>query len=163
MWCTVLRKGALNSEIEHPCVRCTMATLSASGPGSGKTPFFPYIKDGNSTGRNRSPRMRWLFLAGVVLFSSLAVAQNAPQVTGVDPDSGKVNDTVTVSGSNLGKATVSSVFLSDEKNDYKAVIVEQSDDKITMKVPQVKPGDYNVSVQVGDKLFIKPVKFKVEQ
>jgi len=107
--------------------------------------------------------MRWLLLAGVVLFSSLAVAQNAPQVTGVDPGSGKVNDTVTVSGSNLGKATVSSVFLSDEKNDYKAVIVEQSDDKITMKVPQVKPGDYNVSVQVGDKLFIKPVKFKVEQ
>ena len=107
--------------------------------------------------------MRWLFLAGVVLFSSLAVAQNAPQVTGVDPESGKVNDTVTVSGSNLGKATVSSVFLSDDKNDYKAVIVEQSDDKITMKVPQVKPGDYNVSVQVGDKLFIKPVKFKVEQ
>jgi hypothetical protein len=140
-----------------------MATLSASGPGSGKTPFFPYIKDGNSTDRSRSPRLRWLFLAGVVLFSSLAIAQNAPQVTGVDPGSGKVNDTVTVSGSNLGKATVSSVFLSDEKNDYKAVIVEQSDDKITMKVPQVKPGDYNVSVQVGDKLFIKPVKFKVEQ
>jgi hypothetical protein len=107
--------------------------------------------------------MRWLLLAGVVFFSSLAVAQNAPQVTGVDPDSGKVNDTVTVSGSNLGKTTVSSVFLSDDKNDYKAVIVEQSDDKITMKVPQVKPGEYNVSVQVGDKLFIKPVKFKVEQ
>jgi len=90
--------------------------------------------------------MRWLILAGVVLFSSLAIAQNAPQVTGVDPESGKVNDTVTLSGSNLGKATVSSVFLSDDKNDYKAVIVDQSDDKITMKVPQVKPGDYNVSV-----------------
>jgi hypothetical protein len=107
--------------------------------------------------------MRWLFLAGVILFASLAVAQNAPQVTGVDPESGKVNDTVTVSGSNLGKAVVSSVFLSDDKNDYKAVIVEQSDDKITLKVPQVKAGAYNISVQVGDKLFIKPVKFKVEQ
>jgi phenylacetate-coenzyme A ligase PaaK-like adenylate-forming protein len=106
--------------------------------------------------------MRWLFLVAVVLFSSLAVAQNAPQVTGVDPESGRVNDTVTVSGSNLGKATVSSVFLSDDKNDYKAVIVDQSDDKITLKVPQVKAGDYNISVQVGDKLFIKPVKFKVE-
>jgi hypothetical protein len=32
-----------------------------------------------------------------------------------------------------------------------------------VKVPQVKPGDYNISIQVGDKLFIKPVKFKVEQ
>jgi hypothetical protein len=139
-----------------------MATLSAGGPGFGKTPFFPYIQGGNSAGRSRCPRMRWLFLAGVVLFSSLALAQNAPQVTGVDPGSGKVNDTVTVSGSNLGKASVSSVFLSDDKNDYKAVIVEQSDDKITLKIPQVKAGDYNISVQVGDKLFIKPVKFKVE-
>jgi hypothetical protein len=140
-----------------------MATLSAGGPGFSKTPFFSKSRNGNNSARSTSPRMRWLFLAGVVLFSSLAVAQNAPQVTGVDPESGKVNDTVTVAGSNLGKATVSSVFLSDDKNDYKAVIVDQSDDKITMKVPQVKPGDYNVSVQVGDKLFIKPVKFKVEQ
>jgi len=140
-----------------------MATLSAGGPGFGKIPLFSDATNRNNTGRSRSPRKRWLFLAGVVLFSSLAVAQNAPQVTGVDPDSGKVNDTMTLSGSNLGKGTVSSVYLSDDKNDYKAVIVDQSDDKITVKVPQVKAGDYNVSIQVGDKLFIKPVKFKVEE
>jgi hypothetical protein len=140
-----------------------MATLSAGGPGFGKTLLFSSTKHGTNTERRRNLYKRWVFLAGVILFSSLAVAQNAPQVTGVDPASGKVSDTVTVSGSNLGKASVSSVFLSDEKNDYKATIVDQSDDKITMKVPQVKPGDYNVSVQVGDKLFIKPVKFKVEQ
>ena len=103
-----------------------------------------------------------MFLAGMVLFASLAVAQNAPQVTAVDPASGKVNDTVTVSGNNLGKDSVSSVYLSDDKTDYKTTIVDQSDDKITVKVPQVKPGDYNVSIQVGNNLFIKPVKFKVE-
>jgi hypothetical protein len=140
-----------------------MATLSASGPGFGKTLLSSSTKNGTNTDRRRNLFKRWVFLAGVILFSSLAVAQNAPQVTGVDPESGKVNDTVTVSGSNLGKGSVSSVFLSDDKNDYKATIVEQSEDKITVKVPQVKPGDYNVSVQVGDKLFIKPVKFKVEQ
>jgi|SRR5579864_1593950 len=140
-----------------------MATLSANGPGYGKTPLFSFTKNGTSAERRRNLYKRWVFLAGVILLSSLAVAQNAPQVTGVDPDTGKVNDTVTVSGSNLGKATVSSVYLSDDKNDYKATIVDQSDAKITMKVPQVKAGDYNVSVQVGDKLFIKPVKFKVEQ
>jgi len=140
-----------------------MATLSASGPRFGKAPSFSNTRNGKKRSRSGSAPMRWLLFAGVILFSSLAVAQNAPQVTGVDPEMGKVNDTVTVSGSNLGKATVSSVFLSDDKNDYKAVIVDQSDNKITMKVPQVKPGDYNVSVQVGDKLFIKPVKFKVEQ
>jgi hypothetical protein len=140
-----------------------MATLSAGGPGFGNTPLFSITKYGTNTDRGRNPYKRWVFLAAVVLFSSLAVAQNAPQVTGVDPASGKVSDTVTVSGTNLGKASVSSVFLSDDKNDFKATIVDQSDDKITMKVPQCKPGDYNVSVQVGDKLFIKPVKFKVEQ
>src|SRR5512135_2031967 len=140
-----------------------MATLSASGPGFGKTPLFSSTKNGTNIGRSRGLGKRWVFLAGVILFSSLAIAQNAPQVTGVDPASGKVSDTVTVSGSNLGKASVSSVYLSDDKNDYKATIEDQSDDKITVKVPQVKPGDYNISIQVGNNLFIKPVKFKVEQ
>src|SRR6266700_1900131 len=126
-----------------------MATLSAGGPEFGKTPLFFNTKNGTHTGRGRNLYKRWVILAGVVLISSLAVAQNAPQVTGVDPESGKVNDTLTVSGNNLGKTSVSSVYLSD--------------DKITVKVPQVKPGGYNISVQVGDKLFIKPVKFKVEQ
>ena len=139
-----------------------MATFSAGGPDFGKAPIFPSTKTGIRTDRRRNHPKRWVILAGVILFSSLAIAQNAPQVTGVDPESGKVNDTVTVSGNNLGKASVSSVYLSDDKNDYKATIVEQSDEKITMKVPQVKPGGYNISVQVGDKLFIKPVKFKVE-
>jgi hypothetical protein len=140
-----------------------MATLSAGGPGFGKFPFFSSISNKNNNQHSGNKRKWWLFLGGVILFSSLAVAQNAPQVTGVDPASGKVNDTLTVSGNNLGKASVSSVYLSDDKNDYKAAIVDQSDDKITVKVPQVKAGDYNVSIQVGDKLFIKPVKFKVEE
>ena len=140
-----------------------MATLSASGPGFGETPLISSTKNETNIGRSRGLGKRWMFLAGVILFSSLAVAQNAPQVTGVDPASGKVSDTVTVSGSNLGKASVSSVYLSDDKNDYKATIEDQSDDKITVKVPQVKPGDYNISIQVGNNLFIKPVKFKVEQ
>jgi hypothetical protein len=140
-----------------------MATFPASGPGFGKTPLFPYPKNAKYTGHIMGLRRQWVFLAGVILFSSLAIAQNAPQVTGVDPASGKVNATLTVSGTNLGKASVSSVFLSNDKEDYKAVIVDQSDDKITLKVPQVKAGDYNVSIQVGDKLFIKPVKFKVEE
>jgi hypothetical protein len=70
---------------------------------------------------------------------------------------------VTVSGSNLGKAAVSSIYLSDDKNDYKATVVDQGDEKITIKVPQVKPGGYNISIQVGDKLFIKPVKFRVSE
>jgi hypothetical protein len=140
-----------------------MATLSAGEPGFGKTPVFSCIRNRNRNHHSGAPYKHWVFLAAFVFISALTVAQNAPTVTGVDPASGKVNDTVTVSGSNLGKATISSVFLSDDKSDFKAAIVDQSDDKITMKVPQVKAGDYNISVQVGDKLFIKPVKFKVEE
>jgi IPT/TIG domain-containing protein len=140
-----------------------MATLSAGGPCFGTTSFFFRKQNKTSVERGGKTYVRWVILAGAILFASLAIAQNAPQVTGVDPASGKVNDTMTVSGNNLGKASVSSVYLSDDKNDYKAAIEDQSDDKITAKVPQVKPGDYNISIQVGDKLFIKPVKFKVEQ
>ncbi len=140
-----------------------MATLSASGSCISKSPHCSEAASNSEIGRAGKISRRWAILAGLVLFSSLAVAQNAPQVTGVDPASGKVNDTVTLSGSNLGKESVSSVYLSDDKNDYKAAIVDQSNDKITAKVPQVKPGGYNVSIQVGDKLFIKPVKFTVEQ
>jgi|SRR5215472_898832 len=139
-----------------------MAELSAGGPVYRKFALFSHTKTSRDADRNHSARKIWLVLAGVILLIALSRAQNAPQVSGVDPASGKVNDTVTVSGDNLGKASVSAVYLSDDKNDYKATIVEQADDKIQMKVPQVKPGPYNISIQVGDKLFIKPVKFTVE-
>ena len=38
------------------------------------------------------------------------------------------------------------MFLSDDKSDYKAIIVEQADEKLVFKVPQVKAGPYNLSV-----------------
>jgi len=98
----------------------------------------------------------------LALSSRAVFAQNTPSFTTVDPISGKVNDQITVTGENLGKASISAVFLSDDKNDYKATIVEQSDSKIVMKVPQVKPGSYNVSYQKGNAIYIQPVRFTVE-
>jgi IPT/TIG domain len=139
-----------------------MANLSAGRPDHGNFSLLSQTKTNTNTDRDHSARKIWLLLAGVILLSALTSAQNAPQVSGVDPATGKVNDTVTVSGDNLGKASVSAVYLSDDKNDFKATIVDQADDKIQVKVPQVKPGPYNISIQVGDKLFIKPVKFTVE-
>ncbi len=32
-----------------------------------------------------------------------------------------------------------------------------------MKVPHIAPGDYNVSIQTGNAIFIQPVRFTVEQ
>jgi IPT/TIG domain-containing protein len=108
-------------------------------------------------------RYRIPLLAAVVVLSSLAFAQSAPKITGVDPASGKVNDSVAVSGSGLEKGAVTAVFLSDEKSDYKAVIVSQAAEKIVMKIPQVKPGGYNVSIQVGNGILIEPVRFTVQE
>ena len=106
---------------------------------------------------------RCALLTSAMFAALLLFAQNSPHIAGVDPSSGKVNDSVIVTGMNLGKGNVSAVFLSDDKSDYKATVVEQADDKIVMKVPQVKVGSYNVSIQQGDKILIMPVHFKVEQ
>ena len=103
-----------------------------------------------------------LVMASLLIASPSLFSQGAPKVSGVDPATGKVNDNVTVSGSNLAKDSVAAVFLSDEKTDYKAVIVEQSADKIVMKVPQVKPGSYNISIQVGNGILIEPVRMTVQ-
>jgi hypothetical protein len=104
-----------------------------------------------------------ILLFAAVLLSPLIFAQGNPQVTAVDPTTGKVNDSVTIAGANLGKGNVVAVFLSDDKSDYKGTIVDQSDEKIVMKIPQVKAGDYNISVQVGNNILIKPVRFTVQE
>ena len=123
---------------------------------------LPGTKEGKGRDRNKVGLWRLTFLAAVLL-APLIFAQGVPEVTGVEPSSGKVNDTVTITGQNLGKDSVSSVFLSDDKSDYKATIVEQTAEQIVVKVPQVKPGNYNFSIQVGNMIFIKPVRFKVQE
>ena len=99
----------------------------------------------------------------LTLLGPLLFAQGSPRVTDVDPSSGKVNDTVTVAGENLGKGAVSAVFLSDDRTDYKATLVEQSEEKIVMKVPHVRPGRYNISIQTGNTIYIQPVRFTAQE
>ena len=110
--------------------------------------------------RDKLLRFGALLLTSLLLLAPFAHTQS---IASVDPTEGKVNDQVTVSGSNLGKASVGSLFLSDDKNDYKATIVSQADDKVVMKIPSVKPGSYNVSVLAGGKIVILPVRFKVDE
>ena len=105
----------------------------------------------------------FLLAATTVLTASLAMGQAGPRVTGVEPSSGKVESNLTLNGENLGKESVASVFLSDDAKDYKAAVVEQTAAKIVMKVPQVKAGGYNVSIQVGNNIFIQPIRFTVAE
>lgn len=100
----------------------------------------------------------------LLLLEAMVWAQgSSPRIAGVEPAAGKVNDTVTVTGENLGKESVAGFLLSDDKTDYKAVLVEQTASKVVFKVPQVKAGDYNVSIQVGNNILIQPVRFKVQE
>ena len=105
----------------------------------------------------------FLLAATTVLTASLAIGQSGPRVTGVEPGHGKVESSVTVMGENLGKESVTNIFLSDDTTDYKAAVLEQAAGKIVAKVPKVKPGGYNVSVQVGNNIFIQPIRFTVEE
>jgi IPT/TIG domain len=104
-------------------------------------------------------------MAAAVLFGLHArqlPAQSSPHITAVDPVSGKVNDVVTVTGESLEKTQVTSVYLSNDKDDFKASVVSQDSAKIVMKIPDVKPGGYNVSIQTGNAIFIQPVRFTVQ-
>jgi hypothetical protein len=94
---------------------------------------------------------------------SLLLAQNAAKVTALDPTMGKTDDTVTVTGENLGKDNVVAIFLSDDNDDFKATVVEQAASKIVMKVPKAKVGRYNLSIQVKDRILILPLRFEVTQ
>ena len=103
-------------------------------------------------------------LAAACVVPSLTRAQSAsPHISSITPDSGKSEDTITIAGDNLGKDKVAAVFLSDDKLDHKAVVVDQETTKIVIKVPDgLKAGDYNISVQEGGAIYIQPVIFVVK-
>ena len=140
-----------------------MAHAPATHSGPSKISTRPKTRDRKLGRRDWKAFRRFALFIAVILMSPLILAQSSPQVTSDDPPSGKVNDSVTVTGADLAKGSVSAVFLSNDKEDFKATIVEQSAGKIILKIPQVKAGNYNISVQVGDKILIKPVRFTVEE
>jgi IPT/TIG domain len=123
----------------------------------------PKLETGTGRGIRLNHAAKWGFVLLPLLLASLLLAQSAPKVNTVDPTSGKVNDNVTLTGENLGKDNVAAVNLSDADSDFQATVVEQGSDKIVMKVPQVKAGDYNVSIQVKDRILILPLRFTVTE
>jgi hypothetical protein len=140
-----------------------MANSPAVDPGSSRLARFGVENGIASFGCTRT----FLKIGFIALLLLLCLAprvggQNSPKITAVAPAAGKVNDSVTLTGENLGKDSISAVFLSDDKDDYKATLVEQGSAKIILKVPQVKSGGYNISIQEGDKILILPVKFTVQ-
>jgi hypothetical protein len=141
-----------------------MANSPAYDPGSSVFTRPSGVENGTVCPARARTFLKISFMA---MFLLLCLAprvggQNAPKITTVAPATGKVNDSVTLTGENLGKDSVSAVFLSDDKDDYKATMMEQANGKIVLKVPEVKSGGYNISIQEGDKILILPVRFTVQ-
>ena len=89
-----------------------------------------------------------------------------PVMRSVDPTTAKADDTITVSGENLGKLHVAAVYLTSGKVDLKLQIVEQADTTIKAKVPaKITAGKYNLMVLTARKvpnLIEQPVAVIVE-
>lgn len=141
-----------------------MAKSPAYDPSSSRFTRLSGVENGTVCPARARMFLKVSFIAMLLLLclAPRVGGQNAPKVTTVAPAAGKVNDSVTLTGENLGKDSVSAVFLSDDKDDYKATVVEQANGKIVLKVPEVKSGGYNISIQEGDKILILPVRFTVQ-
>ena len=99
--------------------------------------------------------------------TAAAFAQSAsPRADNVEPDTGKSGSIITLNGDNLEKPNVAELFLTDGKNDVKAVIVEQAAKAIKFKIPaEAKPGRYAILMLTGGKdpkYLEQPVKVTVE-
>jgi len=86
----------------------------------------------------------------------------SPKITSVAPLEAKVGDEVTLVEEKLGKGAVKAVYISSDKEDFRASIVSQSADKIVIKVPTVKPGTYNPSIEVEKALLIQAIPLTIQ-
>lgn len=114
--------------------------------------------------------MRIGFLvAGILAIIALAPALGAQncRISSVDPDSGKIGDTVGATGEAVDAAKVDEVYLTDGTNDFKVQILQQTDTLIKFKVPaKIKPGRYSIMIRTKGKdvkLLEQPVRFTVDE
>ena len=107
-----------------------------------------------------------LTLALMAATLALQAQQPSPRMTGVEPESAKVGDTLTASGENLDKGNVDEVYLTAGNKDYKATITEQTATAIKLTVPAGVPaGRYALMVLTSGKepkLMEQPVKVTIE-
>jgi hypothetical protein len=142
-----------------------MFCAQANHPNSSRhiSPSNGDAGEGSERRRRLATHGKWGIALLALFLVPMVIAQNPTKVTALDPATGKVNDDVTLTGENLGKESVAAVFLSDAQDDFKATLVEQAEQKILMKVPQVKAGSYNLSIQIKDQILILPLRFQVTE
>ncbi len=115
--------------------------------------------------------MKLSFAITLLLASGFAAygQQAMPRMMAVEPQNGKTGDVIAVSGENLQKDAVAKVYLTDGKNDFEAVITDQSDKEIKFKIPAKATGRLALMILTtakdpkDQKLIEQPVKVQVDQ
>jgi hypothetical protein len=76
----------------------------------------------------------------------------SPQATRLEPKVAKPGTVITITGVALGKSDVVEVFLTDHRFDMKVKVLEQSDDKLKIRVPPfLKAGRQQLLLLTGGK------------
>jgi hypothetical protein len=106
----------------------------------------------------------WLIALLLISAAALAAFQALPKCTGVDPETAKSGDMVTITCENADKASVAGVYLTDGKDDTKLTVMERAADKIKFQVPAMKPGRYHIAFLTANKssMVEQPVVLNVE-
>ena len=106
---------------------------------------------------------RWCSL----FFLGFAATLPAQVLNTVRPDSGKVGAVLRIHGTELSKAKIDSVYLSDQTLDMMVKVLNQSDDFIEFRIPpSVKPGKFQLVIKTAGKeprLLELPLYVKVEE
>jgi hypothetical protein len=97
----------------------------------------------------------------------VAASLHSQTLSSVRPDSGKVGAVLRVQGSELSKAKIDSVYLSDQTLDMMVKVLNQSDNFIEFRIPpSVKPGRFQLVIKTAGKqpqILEMPVYIKVEE
>jgi hypothetical protein len=112
--------------------------------------------------------MRLMLLTTLFCFGLAgSLSAQAPQMSNVQPNGGKIGSVLRVHGLFLGKAKVDEVYLTDHTFDMKVKVLDQQDDVIEFRIPpSVKPGRLQLLVKTSGKqplLLEQPVYITVEE
>jgi hypothetical protein len=112
--------------------------------------------------------MRHALLISLLSFGMALTCQGqVPQMSTVQPDSGKVGSVLRVHGRYLGKEKVEEVYLTDHTFDVMVKVLEQTEDSIEFRIPpSAKPGRLQLLVKTAGKkpvLLEQPVYVTVQE
>jgi tetratricopeptide (TPR) repeat protein len=112
--------------------------------------------------------MRHALIISLLSFGlALTCQAQVPQMSTVQPDSGKVGSVLRVDGQYLGKEKVEEVYLTDHTFDMMVKVLDQTEDSIEFRIPpSAKPGRLQLLVKTAGKkpmLLEQPVYVTVQE